>query len=187
MRRCYVNKPVRHVPPPPFYPRQTSDTQSAAYLLQRAVTLRHRTGPNRSLYRDPARLASPSLPSPIRRKAVASVHERVQVSVRLLFLRRARRRFHRADIRPSKLPHSRVNGCQHAGCAVFAPRPLRHGHERGNANHRQIRAKRQPLRDANTNAHASKATGAAPVSQSIYVRQEVPLVVRISCTIGKIR
>src|SRR5699024_8735814 len=79
MRRCYVNKPVRHVPPPPFYPRQTSDKQSAAYLLQRGVTLRHRAKPARSLYRDPPRLASPSLPSPIRRKAVAFVHERVRV------------------------------------------------------------------------------------------------------------
>ncbi len=145
MRRCYVNKPVRHVPPPPFYPRQTSDTQSEAYLLQRAVTLRHRTGVKPlSLPRSGRGLPACTYRHPFPGKLLHPFMNEFGFEYGFGFFTVPDTLFITLIFGPVNFAHPRINSSQHAGCAVFAPRPLRHCHERGNANHRQIRAKRQP-------------------------------------------
>lgn len=123
MRRCYVNKPVRHVPPPPFYPQQTSDTQSAAYLQQQAVTLRHRAN-------QPALFTEilPSLPArpyrhPFAGKLLHSFMDDFGFEYGFGFFTVPDTVFITLIFGPVNFAHSRVNGCQHAGCAVLRHAP----------------------------------------------------------------
>ncbi len=119
MRRCYVNKLVQHVPPPPFYPRQTSGTQSAAYLLQRAVTLRHRAKPARSLYRDPAACQPvPTVTHSPESCCILFMNE-FGFEYGFGFFTVPDTVFITLIFGPVNFAHSRVNSCQHAGCAVL--------------------------------------------------------------------
>ena len=72
---------------------------------------------------------------------------------------------------PVDFAHTRINGRQHTGGAGFAPGALRHGGQRGNANHWQFGAQRQPLGDTDADAHAGKAARTAAKGQRVQLAQ----------------
>lgn len=123
MRRCYVNKPVRHVQPPPFYPRQTSDTQSEAYLPPLAVKLLRRAN-------QPALFTEirPGLPActyrhPFAGKLLHPFMNEFGFEYSFGFFTVPDTVFITLIFGPVNFAHPRINSSQHAGCAVLRHAP----------------------------------------------------------------
>ncbi|MNE57544.1 hypothetical protein D3C80_1525150 [compost metagenome] len=68
---------------------------------------------------------------------------------------------------PIDLTHAGIDRRQHSLCAGHAPGTLRHGLQRGNPEHRQFGAERQPLGNTNADTHTGKAPWATAKGQGI--------------------